>query len=188
MTATYSALARRLAGDLDRHFPDLVTEMQGAVYNGARRWLWQRQDAEDVTQDVFVRAYQALQGYPPAQIAELRLRPWLFTITLNLCRNHARTRSRRPRQTPLEKSPDIAGAAAVERDAVAAVSIDEWRDRLGQLPGRQRDGIVLRHVVGLTYNEIGEVLGCPSGTAKSDVARGLARLRTMLATEESHDN
>lgn len=183
--ATHGALKRRLAGDLDRHFPELVAEMQGAVYNGARRWLPDRQDAEDVTQEAFVRAYRALQGYSTARIAEIRLRPWLFTITLNLCRNHARSRSRRPQQAVLEEWSDIPDSAKVEEDAVAATAVDEWRERLAHLPARQRDAVVLRHVVDLSYIEIGEVLGCPPGTARSDVSRGLSQLRTMLATEET---
>ena len=60
----------------------------------------------------------------------------------------------------------------------------EWRERLAQLSTRQRDAIVLRHVVGLTYDEIGEVLDRPAGTIKSDVHRGLDRLRDMITTEE----
>ena len=182
--ATHGALRRKLALDLDRHFPELVTEMQGVVYNGARRWLRDRQDAEDVTQEAFVRAYRALQGYSAAQIAQIRLRPWLFTITLNLCRNHARNRSRRPQQTVLEGWDGASVDAEVDGDAVAAIVVDEWRERLSRSPARQRDAIVLRHVVDLSYSEIGGVLGCPPGTARSDVSRGLSRLRTMLATEE----
>ena len=77
MTDTNSGLPGRLARDLDRAFPDLVGEMQGLVFNGARRWLPARQDAEDVTQEVFIRAYRALQSYPADRIRELRLRPWL---------------------------------------------------------------------------------------------------------------
>jgi RNA polymerase sigma-70 factor (ECF subfamily) len=183
MTTTDGTLKKRLAGDLDRAFPDLVGEMQGVVFNGARRWLPSRQDAEDVAQEVFVRAYQALQGYSADRIGALRLRPWLFTITLNLCRNHARTRSRRPNQVVLD-GRDAPGSDAVEHSAVDAVTVDEWRDRLAQLAPGQRDAIVLRHVVGLKYNEIGEVLGRKTGTVKSDVHRGLERLRTILATEE----
>ena len=187
MTVTEGALRRGLAGDLDRHFPALVNEMQGLVYNGARRWLHKRQDAEDVTQEAFVRAYRALQGYSPEQIADLRLRSWLFTITLNLCRNHARTRSRRPQQVALESTGDLPGRVVVEEEAVGAVTIDEWRDRLSVLPARQRDAVVLRHVVGLSYAEIGDVLSCPAGTAKSDVSRGLGRLRVLLESEDLND-
>ena len=66
-----------------------------------------------------------------------------------------------------------------------AVAVDEWRDRLAALAPRQRDGIVLRHVVGLSYAEIAEVLGRPAGTVKSDVHRGLDRLRSMIGRSEN---
>jgi len=184
MTVKEGVLNRRLVADLDRAFPDLVTEMQGLVYNGARRWLPARQDAEDITQEVFVRAYQALQGYSPERVADLRLRSWLFTITINLCRNHARTRSRRPAQIALGGT-DAAGRETTEQSAIDAVAVEEWRDRLVWLTGRQRDAIVLRHVVGLTYDEIGDVLQRPAGTVKSDVHRGLARLRAKMISEET---
>ena len=184
MTAKEGVLNRRLAGDLDGAFPDFVTEMQGLVFNGARRWLPGRQDAEDVTQEVFVKAYKAMQGYPPERVVDLRLRPWLFTITLNLCRNQARTRSRRPSQVALGRT-DPVGPETTEQSAIDLVAVDEWRTRLGQLTARQRDAIVLRHVVGLTYDETGEVLNRPVGTVKSDVHRGLDRLRSMMVTEET---
>lgn len=180
---TGTALNRRLAADLDKAFPAFVGEMQSAVFNGARRWLPARQDAEDISQEVFVRAYRALQGYSPDQIAGLRLRPWLFTITLNLCRNHARTRGRRPSQVALGET-DRAGGESTEGAALDQVATDEWRERLARLVPRQRDAIVLRHVVGLGYDEIGEVLSRPVGTVKSDVHRGLERLRTLVNTEE----
>jgi RNA polymerase sigma-70 factor (ECF subfamily) len=183
MTDTHPGLPGRLARDLDRAFPELVAEMQGLVFNGARRWLPVRQDAEDVTQEVFVRAYQALQAYPAERIREVRLRPWLSTITLNLCRNHARTRSRRPQQVAWDDQESVA-ADTVAPAAVAAVAVDEWRRRLAMLPARQRDAIILRHVIGLTYDEIGEVLQRPTGTVKSDVNRGLHRLRAMIDPEE----
>jgi RNA polymerase sigma-70 factor (ECF subfamily) len=180
---TSTALNRRLAADLDRAFPAFVAEMQTVVFNGARRWLPARQDAEDVTQEVFVRAYRALQGYSPERIGDLRLRPWLFTITLNMCRNHARTRSRRPAQVALEAA-DGADRSSTDETALVRVAVDEWRERLAELSARQRDSIVLRHVVGLSYDEIGEVLKRPPGTVKSDVHRGLERLRTILDVEE----
>jgi len=178
-----TALNRRLSTDLDGAFPHFMAEMQGAVFNGARRWLPTWQDAEDVTQEVFVRAYRALQGYSPDRIRELRLRPWLFAITLNLCRNHARTRGRRPVQVALGAT-DSPARDGTERSAIDGVAVDEWRDRLARLTARQRDAIVLRHVVEMSYTEIGEVLGRPAGTVKSDVHRGLEKLRSMIATEE----
>ncbi len=185
MIPTDESLLKRLAADLDDAFPLLLDEMQGLVFNAARRWLPGRQDAEDVTQEVFIRAYKALGRYDPEEVGELHLRPWLFTITLNLCRNHARTRSRRPRQVELDTRVDPVASVSVEHEAVAAIGVDEWRQRLAELASGQRDAIVLRHVVGLSYDEIGEVVGRPTGTVKSDVHRGIARLRTTLATEET---
>jgi RNA polymerase sigma-70 factor (ECF subfamily) len=184
MTASDGALKRQLAANLDDAFPVLLDEMHGLVFNGARRWLPSHHDAEDVTQEVFVRAYRALTEYSQQRIAELRLRPWLFTITLNLCRNHARTRSRRPVQMPLQPNHDNRTTDSVEDDAVHRVTVDEWRARLAQLQPRQRDAIVLRHVVGLSYDEVGEVLRRPVGTVKSDVHRGLERLRNLISKEE----
>ncbi|MDX2468228.1 MAG: RNA polymerase sigma factor [Acidimicrobiia bacterium] len=182
MTVSEDVLNKRLATDLDGAFPDLVTEMQGLVFNGALRWVPSRQDAEDIAQEVFVKAYNALQGYPRQRVKELRLRPWLFTITLNLCRNHARTRSRRPNQVVLG-DVDPSASEVTEASAIELVNVDEWRVRLGQLVAKQRDAIVLRHVVGMTYDDIGEVLDRPAGTVKSDVHRGLEQLRSMITTE-----
>lgn len=184
MTVTEGVLKRRLANDLDGTFPDLVTEMQGLVFNGALRWVPSPQDAEDVAQEVFVKAYNALREYPASRVKELRLRPWLFTITINLCRNHARTRSRRPNQVVLG-NVDPSARDVTEASAIESVNVDEWRGRLSHLVPKQRDAIVLRHVVGMPYDEIAEVLGRPAGTVKSDVNRGLQRLRSMMTTEVS---
>lgn len=174
----------RLATDLDKAFPSLVEAMQGSVFNGARRWLPARQDAEDVTQEVFVKAYRALSRYTSDQILELRLRPWLFTITINTCRNHARTRTRRPAQVALGATGDVT-SDGTEQSAIESLVVDEWRDRLARLTAAQRDAIVLRHVVGMSFDEVAEVLGRPAGTVKSDVHRGLKRLRAMITSEES---
>ena len=177
-------LNRRLAADLDRAFPALVDKMQSPVFNGARRWLPSRQDAEDATQEVFVRAYRALADYPPDRIGQLNLRPWLFAITLNVCRNHARGKSRRPAEVSLGATDDAA-AEETEPTAMAGLAVDEWRDRLARLTAPQREAIVLRHVVGMSLNEVAMVVGRPAGTVKSDVHRGLQRLRAMIDSEES---
>ena len=81
---TEPTLAERLAADLDGTFEELVLAMQGPVYRFAYRWCGNAQDAEEIAQDAFVRAYRALQGYGPERIAALRLTPWLLTITINL--------------------------------------------------------------------------------------------------------
>lgn len=174
-------LAGRLAEDLDRSFPALVETMQHGVFSGAVRFTKNRHDAEDVTQETFVRAYRALSGYDTERIRSLRVRPWVWTIALNLCRNLARSKARKPESSlTIEPTADDDPAAA----AVVAAEDAQWRHRLGRLSEAQRTAVVLRHVVGLSYEEIAETTGRKVGTVKADVHRGLERLRKLLLSEE----
>jgi len=86
-------LAHRLARDLDGSFETLVRTHVDRCHSIALRVTGNPHDAEEVTQDAFVRAYRALATYEPDRIRELRIRGWLATIVLNLCRNRARTRT-----------------------------------------------------------------------------------------------
>src|SRR6266702_2398549 len=88
-------LSAELAADLDKHFEHLVRTFQDRLYGFTLRLTGSRQDAEESTQDVFVRAYRALEKYPEERRRDLRLRPWLYQIALNVVRN----RVRRPRLT-----------------------------------------------------------------------------------------
>jgi len=177
-------LADRLAADRDAAFPELVRTFQDPVFSGVLRLTRSRPEAEDVTQEVFVSAYRALGRYPEGQVRTLELRPWLWTIALNLCRNRVRTRRRRPVEVALA-GHDAAGTGSTEDAAIAAVD-ETWRVRLETLPEPVRVAVVLRHVVGLGYEEIARSLDRPAGTVKSDVHRGIARLRTMLIEEGGH--
>lgn len=168
-------LCQRLAADLDDGFPDLVETLSSDVYSGLRR-LTGPTDAEDLTQETFIRAYRALEGYDPDRIRRLQLRGWIWTIALNLGRNHARDRARRP--TPVELEDRIGVEDTEPPDSEA------WDRRLAALPAVQRRAVVLRHVVGLDYDEIAEATGRAVGTVKSDVHRGLERLRRLMEDEE----
>jgi len=144
------------------------------VYSGLRR-LAGADDAEDLTQETFIRAYRALGGYGPEQIRTLKLRGWIWTIALNLGRNHARDRARRPTPVLLEdrfgvEDPELPDGGA-------------WDRRLARLSPNQRRAVVLRHVVGLEYEEIAAATDRPEGTVKSDVHRGLERLRLLMEQE-----
>jgi RNA polymerase sigma-70 factor (ECF subfamily) len=181
MTTTTNLLPSRLASDLDRAFPDLVHATSDGIYSGALQLTRNRHDAEDVVQETFVRVYRALDTYPPERIRTIDLKPWMWTITLNLCRNRARSRARRPESPP---DFDRAGGAPDPADeAVSRTDLAVWRARLAHLPGPQRTATVLRHVVGLTYDEIASATGRTSSTSRSDVRRGLANLRTLIEEE-----
>jgi RNA polymerase sigma-70 factor (ECF subfamily) len=167
-------LRERLANDLDGAFPDLVRAMQRDVYSGLRSLSGP--EAEDLAQETFIRAYRALSEYDKPRIRELRLRGWIWTIALNLQRNHFRDRARRP--LPLAEPPEPAVSDPDPADAQA------WEQRLSHLPSGTRRAVVLRHVVGLGYEEIANVLGRPEGTVKSDVHRGIEKLRMILENEQ----
>jgi len=183
-TETDRRLNRRLAGDVAAAFPAVIAAHQNGIFSGVLRMVPTRHDAEDITQETFIRAYRSLCGYEPNRIRGLALRPWLWTIALNLCRNAARTRTRRAVTVPMtaddratEDSVDVAA------EGISSVVNDEWQQRLEALAPAQRNAVVLRHVVGLPYAEIATVLGRPVGTTKADVHRGLERLRDLLAAE-----
>lgn len=180
-----SELLSRLARNLDEAFPDLVLALQDDIYSGALRLSPNRADAEDVTQEAFVRAYRALAGYEGKRIRQMRLRPWLWTIALNLCRNRARAKSRKPQILTLIPSDEMREHSQGPEDEMLAGEADsEWQVRLDRLPGPMRTAVVLRHVVGLSYQEIATTVGRPVGTVKADVHRGLGRLRKMIETRE----
>ena len=174
-------LAQRLATDLDGNFEALVVAMQGPVYRFAYRWSGNAQDAEEIAQDAFVRAYGALQGYEAERIAALNLTPWLMTITVNVARN--RVRRKRLLTVDLDGSDELLSTELEEPERVSERNELSHRlaDALRALPPRYRAPVILRHVIGLRYDEIAEALDQPPGTAKSNVHRGIQLLRTRLS-------
>ena len=185
---TQPELPERLARDLDGSFEELVGAYQGLVFGLALRVTGDRADAEEVAQDTFERAYWALAGYPAERVAAMRLRPWLATIALNLARN--RLRRRPPPARPLEEGDGqplaVAAPAAAEPAEVAERGQERafWAELLAVLPRGYREAVVLRHVEGLPYAEVAEVLGRPVGTVKTHVHRGVRRLREQLEARE----
>jgi RNA polymerase sigma-70 factor (ECF subfamily) len=165
-----------LVSDLDNGFTVLVQTYQPGIYSGALRLTHSRQDAEEVAQDTFLRAYTALGKYNDERIRNLRVRPWLWTIAVNLCRTRA-TRARSTSQLPPDDT--LGGDVDEHFDDI------EWNRRLAVLPQFQRTAVILRHVADLPVNEIAEITGRPVGTVKADISRGLARLRTIVQEEET---
>ena len=177
-------LAHRLARDLDGTFETLVRAHVDRCHAIALRLTGNPHDAEEIAQDALVRAYRALAGYDPERIRELRVRPWLATIVLNLCRNRARARP--APVTPLDPLVErgrepAAGAGSDPLDAaLAGAARDRLATHLAQLPERYRVPVVLRHIDDLSYAELSAVLGRPEGTVKAQVHRGLAMLRAAM--------
>ena len=172
-------LTAALARDLDGTFPAVVRQHQNGLYSGALRMLGNPHDAEDVVQEALVCAYRALEGYNADRIGALRLPGWLWTITANLCRNRIRSRARRPESSLPGEDPAAAGPGP-EDTALSEAGEEALAGLLMDLPFAMRSAIVLHHVVGLPYEEISAALDRPPATIRSDVHRGLARLRTAL--------
>jgi len=165
-----------LVSDLDDGFTVLVRTYQPGIYSGALRLTRSREDAQEVAQDTFLRAYTALGKYDDERIRNLQIRPWLWTIAVNLCR----TRAKRARPTRPLPPDEILGGEPDEHFDDSA-----WSRRLGALSNPQRTAVILRHVADLPVNEIAEITGRPVGTTKTDISRGLAQLRTIVHEEET---
>ncbi|MGH2464256.1 MAG: RNA polymerase sigma factor [Candidatus Limnocylindrales bacterium] len=185
-THTITDLRPGLAADLDAAFPEFVAAETSRIYGVGLRLTGSPADAEDLAQETLIRAYRALAGWDADRIRELAVRPWLASIVVNLARNRARARASRPATVSLMDElahPQIALRETphghLERREVAAA----WSARLLALPGRYRAPLVLRHVDGLSYDEIAEALDRPAGTIKAQVHRGIAMLRAALDAE-----
>lgn len=158
----------------ERVFERMVVEHQDRIYALGYALTGNRQDAEEVAQDTFLRAYRALVTYPPERVRELKQKAWLHRIALNVCRN--RVRGTRPRMVELNGSePDR--SIGPEDGVLRKIELDELAGRVAALPARYRDALVLRHVQELSYAEAADALGQPVGTVKSNVHRGLRLLR-----------
>ena len=182
-------LSAALAVDLDGNFEQLVLAYQDRLYAFAFRLTGSPQDAEEIAQDAFVCAYQALVTYAAQRVRELALKPWLYQIALNVFRN--RRRRRAPQLVPLDEA-SAGRDLGLEDDKLerpdAALEHAELRGKLGALvaalPERYRLSVVLRHVQGLEYAEIAALLRQPIGTVKANVHRGLRLLREDLDKQE----
>ncbi|HEX5589224.1 MAG TPA: RNA polymerase sigma factor [Candidatus Limnocylindrales bacterium] len=184
------ALAASLADDLDGAFRTLVTTHQDRLYTIALRLLGDHRDAEEVAQDAFVRAYRAMAGYDADRIRDLRLRPWLASIVVNLARNRRRRLDERTPPLQLEPIVEAGGEppghderASPHDRAARRETIRTLAAALLALPPGPRAAVVLRHVDGLSVAETAVALDRPEGTVKAQVSRGLAQLRTHLAAE-----
>lgn len=166
--------ARTLNGDSDA-YGELVRRHQKGVYNAAYRLVGNKQDALDLAQEAFLRAYKALATYDPAR----PFAPWIHTIVTNLALNLLR--QRRPHAS-LEDDETLAAdeRAQPERALASRERQDALRRALLKLPPRQRAVIELRHFQDLSYDEIAQALGISVSDVKSELYRGRQRLREWV--------
>ena len=183
MTVTDEELvARSIAGDTDS-FNQLIIRWERPIYALEYRQIGREDDARDVCQEAFLRAFRALPGFK----GQAKFSSWLYRITVNLCRDWMR----RQRRAPFVQVPegvdvsDLAAAAASPAESIEDVI---GRKDLGRhvaramqtLPEDQRSAILLKEYHGLTFQEIAELQGCPLSTVKTRLYQGLTVLRREL--------
>jgi RNA polymerase sigma factor (sigma-70 family) len=176
-----------LVADLDLGFEELVRGYERTVFATALRITGSTTEAEDLKSECFLRAFRALRGYPAERTLALQPRAWLLTILLNTWRNRVREAGRRVGEVTMAELPEQAQSGrSVEEQILVGESARELNRMLCTLPAAQRSAIVLRHVLGLPIAEVAKVLGCPEGTAKSHVSRGLSALRDRFSYPAGH--
>jgi RNA polymerase sigma-70 factor, ECF subfamily len=173
-----------LAADLDGHFRQLVEVYQQRLYSLALHLTGRPDDAEDMVQEAFLRAYYALKGTPTRKVRVLNLHKWLITITLNVFRNCARKRGQPAISLDLPENSMVLDIADQALGPDEEAYWREWREELevhiASLPAPYRPAITLSLFEGLSHAEIAELLGQPLGTVKVYISRAKYRLRQIL--------
>jgi RNA polymerase sigma-70 factor, ECF subfamily len=190
MTVTDEELVTRAtSGDTDS-FNQLVSRWERPIFALAYRTLGREEDARDVVQDAFLRAYRGLGGFK----GEAKFSSWLYRITLNLCRDWIR----RERRAPLVQVPEGTDATELaDAQAAPSESVEELVGRremsravakaMAELPEDQRIAILLKEYHGLTFQEIADQLHCPLSTVKTRLYQGLSVLRRRLERQQAEE-
>ena len=170
-----ASIARALAGDTGA-FASLVRRHQGRVFGFILRMTGMRDEAMDLTQDTFMKAWQALPGWRP----DARFGTWL----LQIARNAALDALRRRQAVQFAPLDDALAVADLRPGPEEIFAQGQRRARLeatlARLPDEQREILLLREIEGLSYGELAEVLGVQEGTVKSRLARARAALSERL--------
>jgi RNA polymerase sigma-70 factor, ECF subfamily len=156
-------------------FDDAVKSMEREIMRFLMRATGDRDDAMDLFQETWLRAYRA---YPTLQ-SEDGLRPWIYRIASNLCRNRARDRMRRGRVIANESSDTamIAERAPHHLNGGGPEGALHLKTAISRLPGKQGQALMMRKFAGLEYAEIAAALDCSAESARASVYQALKKLR-----------
>jgi RNA polymerase sigma-70 factor (ECF subfamily) len=176
-------VARASRGDVEA-FTKLVRANSSLVYRVSLRMLG-TDDAQDASQEVWIRVWRNMRTFR----GDSAFSTWLYRITVNTCLSMRQRESRRQdREYSGEEMPYLpepsGGDADPEAEALSAERREEIEAALGHVRAEHRAALVLRHMEGLSYAEIAEVLEVPDGTAKGWVSRGRAAMLVALAEED----
>ena len=164
-------------------FEKLVTAYEKNVYNIALKMVGDPEDAADMTQETFIKAYRALSGFR----GDSKFSSWLYRIASNVCLDFLRSRSRHPQVSLSTVDEDDRATFELpdmrqnpEEQLMKKLGMEAVRRGLEQLPEQQRQILVLRELGGLSYAELAQTLGLEEGTVKSRIFRARKRLCALL--------
>lgn len=168
----------------DREASRLLTaRLAPRIFGYAMRLLADRAEAEDVAQEAMLRLWKVAPHWRPG---EAQVSTWTYRVATNLCTDLRRARMRRPAVT-LDDAPELSATApAVVASMIEADRMAALQAALNQLPDRQRQAVVLRHIEGLTNPQIGQVMAIGVEAVESLTARGKRALAAILAGRK-HD-
>jgi RNA polymerase sigma-70 factor, ECF subfamily len=182
MTLTDEELVARSRGGDHESFNQLILRWERPIYALAYRVIGREEEARDVSQEAFLRAFRALPGFK----GQAKFSSWLYRITLNLCRDWIRRHRRAPVSQMPEDTDPMELAAAVGpvetiEDLAARRELTLVVEKAMELlPDEQRTAIILKEYHGLTFQEIADLQGCPLSTVKTRLYQGLTVLRRQL--------
>lgn len=177
-------ILRAREGDLEA-WDWLYQRFEASLFRLAYHMLQDEEEAADVVQETFLRAFQQRQRLQAPEAFS----QWLRTIAMNCCRRRYRRRSQSPPLLSLEalgtgeegEGQEIASEAPSPEEEMERGELrQKLREALGQLPPEQREVIVLHHLEGMAVEDIARLLKCPVGTVKSRLGRGRQRLKELL--------
>src|SRR5207249_5158641 len=170
-------VARSIGGDADS-FNELILRWERPIFALAYRTIGREEDARDVCQETFLRAFRAL----PAFRGQAKFSSWLYRIALNLCRDWIR----RQRRAPTVQMPEGVDPGDLVADQGPVESIEELvarrelsavvEEAMALLPEEQRTAIILKEYHGMTFQEIADMQGCPLSTVKTRLYQGLTEI------------
>jgi RNA polymerase sigma-70 factor (ECF subfamily) len=173
----HALVAACLAGRRDA-FGEIVARHQRTIYQLCYRFAGRHEDAVDLAQEVFLRAYRGLRNFKGAS----SLRTWLYRIGINVCLNRASSRA--PASEPLDEYRHLRDPGADPASALLRAERSERvRAAIARLPPKQRATLVLRVYQDLSHREIASVLGGSVGAVKANFFHALRNLKKILGNE-----
>jgi RNA polymerase sigma-70 factor (ECF subfamily) len=178
-------LIRAAQSGASEAYGELVNRYQDRIYTLIAGMVADREDALDLTQETFLKAYQALRHFR----REAGFYTWLYQIAVHLCIDYSRKRKRRQEPLPLDQylqhdpsaePEDTSPGCNPERVTINLHLRAAIRSALRRLDEPYRTAVILRDVEGRSQEEIAQIMNCPRGTAKSRIQRGRYQLRDLL--------